>query len=560
MCSAPPCAGRARCMRKPGCSNAPVSSSELYSRCGPNKRSTPCCMRTPPSPSMRPNSALYLRTSPKIESSSRLISALPRAVNSTSLTPSICSASMVMGPGSSALLVCARAGAAASSASASVAKRYPMERAAMLLMLEFSMIHADSRRAALESWLAAQLRGARFSLTPASVDASFRRYFRAALPDGRSYVVMDAPPGKEDCRPFVHVAGLLRAAGVHAPEVHAEDLARGFLLLGDLGTRTYLQELNADNAARLLGEATDALLRWQLATRPGELPPYDEALLRREMDLFPEWYVARHRRKTLSNAQKSRLEGIFRLLVESALAQPAVYVHRDYMPRNLMVSDPNPGVLDFQDAVLGPITYDMVSLLRDAFVSWDDERVLDWSVRYWEKAKRAGLPVDTDFAEFWRAFEWMGLQRHLKVLGIFARIAIATASRNISPIRRASSATRALCPRATPRSPRSPGCSTSSNEGHAPRGGPWGEAAAPDRRPAQGAGRGGRQAAHRLAPRAAGGERLPRGRDQRVAPRRANRRAHRRRRALRPAHRLLARAAAARDRGRPRPGARAARR
>jgi aminoglycoside/choline kinase family phosphotransferase len=274
----------------------------------------------------------------------------------------------------------------------------------------------------VESWLAAQLRGARFSLTPASVDASFRRYFRATLPDGRSYVVMDAPPDREDCRPFVHIARLLRAAGVHAPEVHAEDLAQGFLLLGDLGTQTYLQELNADNAARLLGDATDALLRWQLATRPGELPPYDEALLRREMNLFPEWYVSRHLGVELSNAQKSELEGIFRLLVKSALAQSAVYVHRDYMPRNLMVSDPNPGVLDFQDAVLGPITYDMVSLLRDAFVSWDEERVLDWSVRYWEKAKRAGLPVETDFAEFWRAFEWMGLQRHLKVLGIFARI------------------------------------------------------------------------------------------------------------------------------------------
>jgi len=209
---------------------------------------------------------------------------------------------------------------------------------------------------------------------------------------------------------------------VHAPEVHAEDLAQGFLLLGDLGTQTYLQELNADNAARLLGDATDALLRWQLATRPGELPPYDEALLRREMNLFPEWYVSRHLGVELSNAQKSALEGIFRLLAKSALAQPAVYVHRDYMPRNLMVSDPNPGVLDFQDAVLGPITYDLVSLLRDAFLSWDEERVLDWSVRYWEKAKRAGLPVETGFAEFWRALEWMGLQRHLKVLGIFARI------------------------------------------------------------------------------------------------------------------------------------------
>ena len=284
------------------------------------------------------------------------------------------------------------------------------------------MIHADDRRASLERWLARQLEGARFSLAPASEDASFRRYFRATLDDGSTYVVMDAPPDKEDCRPFVHVARLLERAAVHAPRIHAQDLVSGFLLLADLGTRTYLQELNEANAATLFGDATDALVRWQLATRPGELPPYDEALLRREMNLFPEWYVARHRRRVLTQAQRDSLEAIFRLLVSSALAQPVVYVHRDYMPRNLMVSEPNPGVLDFQDAVLGPIAYDAVSLFRDAFVSWDEERVLDWSVRYWEKAKRAGLPVDADFGQFWRAFEWMGLQRHLKVLGIFARI------------------------------------------------------------------------------------------------------------------------------------------
>jgi hypothetical protein len=277
------------------------------------------------------------------------------------------------------------------------------------------------RRDALEHWLALHL-GPSFELTPASVDASFRRYWRANLDDGRSYVAMDAPPEKEDCRPFVRVARMLHAAGVHAPEILAQDLERGFLLLSDLGTRSYLQELNADNAARLFGDATDALLRWQLATRPGELPPYDEALLRREMNLFPEWYIGKHLQKSLSGAQKDSLENIFRLLVESALAQSVVYVHRDYMPRNLMVCEPNPGVLDFQDAVLGPITYDMVSLVRDAFISWHEERVLDWSARYWEKAKRARLPVAADFAEFWRAFEWMGLQRHLKVLGIFARI------------------------------------------------------------------------------------------------------------------------------------------
>jgi aminoglycoside/choline kinase family phosphotransferase len=284
------------------------------------------------------------------------------------------------------------------------------------------MIHGDSRRHALERWLRSQLREAPFSLTPASEDASFRRYFRATLADGASFVAMDAPPDKEDCRPFIHVAGLLRSAGVHAPQVHAHDLAQGFLLLTDLGTRTYLQELTPVNAPQLLSDATEALIRWQVATRPGELPPYDEALLRREMQLFPDWYVGRHLQLELNAEQKGALEGIFALLVKSALAQPQVYVHRDYMPRNLMLCNPNPGVLDFQDAVIGPITYDMVSLVRDAFLSWPEEPLLDWTVRYWEKAKRAGLPVDTDFGDFWRAFEWMGLQRHLKVLGIFARI------------------------------------------------------------------------------------------------------------------------------------------
>ena len=284
------------------------------------------------------------------------------------------------------------------------------------------MIHVDARRSALERWLAGYYGGARFILTPASEDASFRRYFRARLEDGRTAIAMDAPPEKEDCRPFVRVAAMLREAGLHAPEVLAEDLAQGFLLLSDLGTRTYLRELEPGNAARLFGDATDALVRWQLATRAGALPPYDEALLRREMRLFPEWYVGRHLKKEFDAAQAESLETIFRLLVQSALGQPAVYVHRDYMPRNLMVCEPNPGVLDFQDAVLGPISYDVVSLFRDAFVSWEEAQVLDWTARYWEKAKRAGLPVAQDFGEFWRAFEWMGLQRHLKVLGIFARI------------------------------------------------------------------------------------------------------------------------------------------
>jgi N-acetylmuramate 1-kinase len=284
------------------------------------------------------------------------------------------------------------------------------------------MIHVDARRDALERWLAAQLKGERFTLAPASEDASFRRYFRASLEAGTTFVVMDAPPGKEDCRPFIHVARLLREAGLHAPQVHAWDPAQGFVLLEDLGTATYLASLNADNAPVLFADATEALIRWQLATRPGELPAYDEQLLRREMALFPQWYVGRHLRRALSPLHAEALEAVCTLLVRSALGQPAVYVHRDFMPRNLMVSQPNPGVLDFQDAVIGPLTYDLASLMRDAFISWEEERVLDWCVRYWERARKAGLPVAADFGEHWRAFEWMGLQRHLKVLGIFARI------------------------------------------------------------------------------------------------------------------------------------------
>lgn len=214
----------------------------------------------------------------------------------------------------------------------------------------------------------------------------------------------------------------MRDAGLHVPEVLAADLDQGFLLLSDLGDTTYLKALNENNASALFGDAITALIAWQRASRPDVLPPYDRALLQREMDLFPEWYVGRHLGLTLSDAQCAMLAGITKLLTDSALAQPAVYVHRDYMPRNLMLSGPNPGVLDFQDAVYGPITYDVASLFRDAFISWPEERVIDWAARYWEQAKREQLPVDVDFGEFYRSFEWMGLQRHLKVLGIFARI------------------------------------------------------------------------------------------------------------------------------------------
>ncbi len=277
------------------------------------------------------------------------------------------------------------------------------------------------RRSELQHWLEIELNASPLALEPASADASFRRYFRVRT-GGQSLIAMDAPPAHEDCRPFVHVAGLMAQAGLNVPRVIAQDLARGFLLLSDLGTAGYLQALNGATAAALFGDAIDALLRWQLASKPGVLPAYDHALLTRELRLFPDWYVRRHRGLTLNSAQEEVLDAVFALILKNNLAQPAVYVHRDYMPRNLMVCAPNPGILDFQDAVYGPITYDVASLFKDAFVSWDEERVLDWTARYWDKAKRAGLPVAADFGDFYRDFEWMGLQRHLKVLGIFARL------------------------------------------------------------------------------------------------------------------------------------------
>ena len=277
------------------------------------------------------------------------------------------------------------------------------------------------RYALVNDWLTRQFSGQSFSLAPASADASFRRYFRVSLPD-TTLIVMDAPPEHEDCAPFVRIAGLMAAAGLNVPKVLAQDLAQGLLLLSDLGSTTYLTALNDGNADRLFGDAIDTLIRWQLASREGLLPEYGEALLQRELDLFPEWYLRRHLGIELDAAQVQSLGNVFRLIIASNLAQPRTFVHRDFMPRNLMVTQPNPGVLDFQDAVYGPISYDIASLFKDAFVSWEEPRVLDWTIRYWEKARLAGLPVNADFAAFYRDFEWMGLQRHLKILGIFARI------------------------------------------------------------------------------------------------------------------------------------------
>jgi len=332
------------------------------------------------------------------------------------------------------------------------------------------------RQQQLTEWLHSLFPDEQFMLEPASADASFRRYFRAtfagsggcetllsklvdrgsnrlAAPDrttshstrppqdgsqvagypapdgstapcrGCTLIVMDAPPEHEDCRPFLHIAKLFEDAGAHVPHVHAQDLEQGFLLLSDLGNTTYLQALTAANARDLYAAATDALIRIQLATRDNELPPYDEELLLREMRLFPDWYIANHLGIMLSNEQTAKLESVFSRIIANNIAQPRVYVHRDYHSRNLMkLEENNPGILDFQDAVYGPITYDLASLFKDAYIHWEEAEIIDWLVRYWEKARIAGLPVHDDFSEFYRDYEWMGVQRHLKVLGIFARL------------------------------------------------------------------------------------------------------------------------------------------
>lgn len=260
------------------------------------------------------------------------------------------------------------------------------------------------------------------SMAPASEDASFRRYFRFRRHVGGSVIAMDAPPPHEDCSVFVRVAEVLASAGVNVPSVLAQDLTRGFLLLTDFGTSTYLADIDDRNADTRYRPALSTLVRMQRASRSGVLPEYDEALLRRELDLFDEWYVKRHLGMTLDESQARALDDVVARVLANNLAQPRVYVHRDYHSRNLMVTEPMPGVLDFQDAVHGPITYDLVSLLKDAYVRWPEERVIDWAVRYWEEARRARLPVPDDFAVFYRDFEWMGVQRHLKVVGIFARL------------------------------------------------------------------------------------------------------------------------------------------
>ncbi|HEX5373048.1 MAG TPA: phosphotransferase [Aquabacterium sp.] len=301
------------------------------------------------------------------------------------------------------------------------------------------------RLAAFQTWLntVSSAHGLQLdSLRAASADASFRRYLRVDTVSGGSLIIMDAPPSHEDCRPFVAIDRLLRAGGVAAPEILSWDEGLGFMLLSDLGQHTLLSTLVVDaaehsaqdlgNQARY-GAALDELVALQRIAAQGAVPAYDDALLQRELDLFPQWYLTQLRGLSLDEGQQAMLAQTFALIKSQVLSQPAVLVHRDYHSRNLMAcpDDPRarPGVIDFQDAVWGPITYDLVSLLRDAYVIWDEERQIDYAVRYWQKARAAELPVHEDFGEFWREFEWMGLQRHLKVLGIFARLALRDGKR-----------------------------------------------------------------------------------------------------------------------------------
>lgn len=286
----------------------------------------------------------------------------------------------------------------------------------------------DTRFESLKLWLktlAPELGLQVDSITPASSDASFRRYFRVLCDnsDKSSFIVMDAPPDKEDSKPFIHVAQLLLQAQIQAPEVFAVNLEAGYLLLSDLGNKTFFSEINAENASVFYKKASNTLVTLQKNAGTDQLPPYDDALLRRELQLFPEWYLSKHLKYEMTEKETHDLNYIFDQLIENILKQPTVFVHRDFHSRNLMITPQDTiGVLDFQDAVIGPITYDLVSLFRDAYLGWTEEQQVDWVIRYWEAAKKENLPVNLDFGEFYKDFEWMGLQRHLKVLGIFARL------------------------------------------------------------------------------------------------------------------------------------------
>ena len=280
--------------------------------------------------------------------------------------------------------------------------------------------HHDPRAEARTAWTRATLRDDTAEPVRASMDAGFRSYWRVPTADG-SRIVMDSPPDKEDVRPWLQVRDLLEAGGVRVPRVLAQDVDAGFLLLEDLGADTYLHVIDGDNADALFDAAVTQLLRIQAITPPAGLPAFDEELLARELRLFDEWFCGRHLGLALDCGDMETLDGAYRVLIDAALAQPQVLVHRDFMPRNLMPADDGPAVLDFQDAVRGPIAYDALSLFKDAFLSWPEDRVAAWLDRYHARAVAVGLPVP-DIERFRRDTELIGVQRHLKIIGIFARL------------------------------------------------------------------------------------------------------------------------------------------
>lgn len=286
-------------------------------------------------------------------------------------------------------------------------------------MTDAAPVH-DPRADTRQAWARAATGDAALILERASMDAGFRSYWRGETADG-SRIVMDSPPDKDDVRPWLRLRALLEGGGVRVPRVLAEDVGHGFLLLEDLGRDTYLHVIDADNADALFDAAIDQLLRLQSIAPPADLPAYDEALLARELRLFDEWFLGRHLGVTLDCAHLEAIDLVYRRLIDAALAQPQVVVHRDFMPRNLMPAADGPAVLDFQDAVRGPIAYDALSLFKDAFLSWPEARVDGWLDRYRARAAAAGLPVPP-LARFRRDADWIGVQRHLKVMGIFARL------------------------------------------------------------------------------------------------------------------------------------------
>ena len=287
------------------------------------------------------------------------------------------------------------------------------------------MLESDARLALIAGWLTQGLHLQVRAIEPASSDASFRRYFRAFLAD-TTYIVMDAPPGKEDVRPYLKVTGLLEPLGVHVPHVHEQDVAQGLLLLEDLGTTPYLSRLSAgDDPEPLYADALATLARLQAdgAAASLELPPYDRAELLRELALMPEWFLGRHLGLAADAREAAPLQAAFEFLISEALAQPAVFVHRDYHSRNLMhTQDGNPGVIDFQDALRGPIGYDLASLLKDCYIAWPRARVLDWVEAYRQRLRASGALAGVSAAQLLRWFDLIGVQRHVKVLGIFCRL------------------------------------------------------------------------------------------------------------------------------------------